>query len=99
MKTTARINLRGEIVPHYSDWSAEQYRDMNRKIIDKMKCKTVELPCRPNRGDCINLKTFRKEFALTKLENECLEDGNYMVKVIDIEVCNGYLNVHVEKIE
>ncbi len=99
MKTKARIILRGEIVPHYSDWSADQYLKVNREITEKVGKTIVKLPCRPNKGDSVNLKTFEEKFAFTKLERECLDDLNYLAKVIEIEHRDGHLDVHVKKIE
>ena len=99
MRTKARIILRGEVVPHYSDWSADQYLKVNREITEKVRKTIVELPCRPNKGDRVNLKTFKEKFALNKLECECLDDVNYLAQVVDIEIRDGHLDVHVKKIE
>ncbi len=99
MHIQARLLLTDELIPHYPDWSHELHARINSSIRAKVNQTTITLPCRAQCGDLLNLLAFAAHFGFTDFELECLADCNYELVVREVVLCDGYLELSVEKVE
>lgn len=99
MHIQARLLLIDELIPHYPDWSHELYVRTNSRITAKINQTTITLPCRVQCGDLLNLLAFAAQFGFTDFELECLADCNYELAVCKVVLCDGYMELSVEKVE
>lgn len=99
MRTKVRLHLDEELIPNYPELSREFITGMNNSISAKIKKALIVLPSRPQRGESLNLHSFKARFGLTDQESEFLADFNYQVEIHEIVICDGYLDVFVKKVE
>ena len=99
MRTKVRLHLDEELIPYYPELSRELITGMNNSISAKIKRACITLPSRPQRGESLNLHSFKARFGLTDQESEFLADFNYQVEIFEIVICDGYLEVFVKKVE
>ncbi len=99
MRTKVRSHLDEQLIPYYPELSRELSTRMNDSISAKIKRAYITLPSRPQRGESLNLHSFKARFGLTDQESEFLADFNYQVEILEIVICDGFLEVFVKKVE
>ena len=99
MRTKVRLHLDEELIPYYPELSRELITGMNNSISAKIKRAYITLPSRPQRGESLNLHSFKARFGLSDQESEFLADFNYQVEILEIVICDGFLEVFVKKVE
>ena len=99
MRTKVRLHLDEELIPNYPELSREFITGMNNSISVKIKKTLIVLPSRPQRGESLNLHSFKARFGLSDQESEFLADFNYQVEILEIVICDGFLEVFVKKVE
>ena len=99
MRTKIRLHLDEELIPYYPELSRELITGLNNSISAKIKRAYITLPSRPQRGESLNLHSFKTRLGLTDQESEFLADFNYQVEIHEIVICDGYLDVFVKKVE
>jgi hypothetical protein len=99
MRTKIRLHFDEELIPTYPELSRDFIQRMNSSISAKITKTIIALPCRPSRGESLNLHSFKARFGLSDQESEFLADFNYQVEIQEIVICDGFLELYVKKVE